>query len=135
MNATERQPVHILLVEDEAMLCEFVAECLRESGFEVQAVCDGNAGLDVLQGDAPIDVLLSDVRLPGRNGYELAETGKALRPDLKVVLMTGYAPTMPPALKNIVQRILQKPFSIGSLPGVITAALAENGAGHGSVPA
>ncbi|HEX7369516.1 MAG TPA: response regulator [Rhodanobacteraceae bacterium] len=127
MNATESQPVHILLVEDETMLCEFMAESLRESGFDVHAVCDGNAGLDVLQGDKPVDLLLSDVRLPGHNGYELAETGKALRPELKVVLMTGYAPTMPPELTHIVHRVLQKPFKIDSLPGVITAALAERG--------
>lgn len=114
---------HVLLVEDEDFLREVIAECLQEAGYAVHTVGDGDAGLAVLQSDAPIDVLVSDVRLPGISGYELATAGQALRPDLKMVLMTGYAPSLPPGLKSSVYRVLQKPFRIDSLAGVIAAAL------------
>lgn len=121
--STNRNPAHILLVEDETFLREVVAEYLQESGYEVQAVGDGDAGLDMLRSDAPVDVLVSDIRLPGLSGYELASAGKALRPDLKLILMTGYAPSLPAELEQVVFRVLQKPFPIASLSGLVEAAL------------
>ncbi|HET7222798.1 MAG TPA: response regulator [Rhodanobacteraceae bacterium] len=123
MTAADSKPVHVLVVEDEAFLREVVAESLQEAGYEVAHVGDGDAGLAVLQSDAPVDVLVSDIRLPGISGYELATAGKALRPGLKMILMTGYAPSLPPELKPAVFRVLQKPFRIDSLAGVVAAAL------------
>lgn len=113
----------VLLVEDEAFLREIAAEQLQDAGYAVVAVGDGDAGLRALQSDAPFDVLVSDIRLPGLNGYELAEAGRTLRPELKLILMTGYAPRVPPTLEPFVYRILQKPFRIASLRGVVADAL------------
>lgn len=124
MDSPVQPAVRILLVEDEALLREYAAESLREEGFDVQAVGDGEAGLKALQSNAPIDVLLSDIRLPGVSGYELAEAGRMLRPDLKMILMTGYAPGLPQTLEHTVHCVLQKPFRIDTLTGVITEALA-----------
>ncbi|MGH8192567.1 MAG: response regulator [Rhodanobacteraceae bacterium] len=124
MDPTDHASVHVLLVEDEALLREFATENLREEGFDVHAVADGEAGLAALESDAPFDVLLSDIRLPGMSGYELAEAGKALRPELKMILMTGYAPRLPDALAHAVHCVLQKPFRIGALSGVIVEAMA-----------
>ncbi len=124
MVAPDRQPVHVLLVEDEALLREFAAETLRDAGYKVNAVGDGGAGLEALQSDAPADVLLSDIRLPGPSGYELAEAGKTLRPELKIILMTGYAPRLPASLQDAVHRVVQKPFRIDTLPDLVAAALA-----------
>ena len=123
MTAADSKLVHVLVVEDEAFLREVVAESLQEAGYEVAHVGDGDAGLAVLQSDAPVDVLVSDIRLPGMSGYELATAGRALRPGLKMILMTGYAPSLPPDLKPAVFRVLQKPFRIDSLAGVVAAAL------------
>jgi DNA-binding NtrC family response regulator len=73
-----------------------------------------------------IDVLLSDIKLPDIDGYEVARIGKKLRPELKVILMTGYAPSpLPPALQTQVFRVLQKPFSLSSLPDTVAAALQD----------
>ena len=123
MTPADSKLVHVLVVEDEAFLREVVAESLQEAGYEVAHVGDGDAGLAVLQSDAPVDVLVSDIRLPGISGYELATAGRALRPGLKMILMTGYAPSLPPDLKPAVFRVLQKPFRIDSLAGVVAAAL------------
>lgn len=121
-NATSNS--RILLVEDEAVLRELAAENLLDAGYSVMEAGDGTEGLEALRSDVPIDVLLSDIKLPGMNGYELAEAAKALRPQLKVILMTGYAPTpLPPKLERVVYRVLQKPFEIEALPGMIAAAL------------
>lgn len=124
MGSAKAPASHILLVEDEAVLRELAAENLLDAGYRVVEAGDGTAGLEALQSDIPIDVLLSDIKLPGMDGYELAEAAKALRPQLKVILMTGYAPTpLPPKLERVVYRILQKPFEIEALPDMIAAAL------------
>lgn len=124
MAVAEAKATRLLVVEDEAFLREVIAESLQETGHEVVAVGDGNAGLAVLESDAAFDVLVSDIRLPGISGYELAAAGKALRPELKVILMTGYAPSLPPELQSAVYRVLQKPFRIDCLAGVVAGALA-----------
>ncbi|MCX7514387.1 response regulator [Frateuria hangzhouensis] len=115
---------HILLVEDEAFLRELVMEGLQDAGFNVVEASDGNTGVQALQSDLRIDVLLSDIKLPDIDGYQVAEAARTLRPGMKVILMTGYAPSpLPPALQSVVYRVLQKPFSLETLPGMVTAAL------------
>jgi CheY-like chemotaxis protein len=115
---------HILLVEDEAFLRELVMEGLQDAGFSVLEASDGTSGVQALKSDQRIDVLLSDIKLPDIDGYQVAEAARTLRPGVKVILMTGYAPTpLPPALQSVVYRVLQKPFSLETLPGMVTAAL------------
>lgn len=124
MLSTDRPAPHILLVEDEALLRELVMELLLDAGYRVSEAGDGTTGLEVLQSDQPIDVLLSDIKLPDIDGYRVAEAGRALRPGLKVILMTGYAPSpLPQTLQSVVYRVLQKPFSLETLPDMVDAAL------------
>lgn len=124
MSAAETPTPRVLLVEDEAFLRELVMEGLKDAGYSVLEASDGSAGLQALQSDLKIDLLLSDIKLPDIDGYRVAEAGAALRPGLKVILMTGYAPSpLPPALRSVVYRVLQKPFSLETLPGTIAAAL------------
>ncbi|NUR21529.1 response regulator [Frateuria sp.] len=124
MSAAETPTPRVLLVEDEAFLRELVMEGLKDAGYSVLEASDGSAGLQALQSDLKIDLLLSDIKLPDIDGYHVAEAGAALRPGLKVILMTGYAPSpLPPALRSVVYRVLQKPFSLETLPGTIAAAL------------
>ena len=114
----------ILLVEDEAFLRELVMENLQEAGYHVFEAGNGNAGVDLLKSDLHIDVLLSDIKLPDIDGYEVARIGKRLRPELKVILMTGYAPSpLPPALQSRVYRVLQKPFALNTLHETVAGAL------------
>ncbi|WP_424682744.1 response regulator [Frateuria sp. YIM B11624] len=115
---------HVLLVEDEAFLRELVMEGLQDAGFSVVEASDGTSGVQALQSDQRIDLLLSDIKLPDIDGYQVAEAARTLRPGVKVILMTGYAPSpLPPALRSVVYRVLQKPFSLESLPDMVTAAL------------
>jgi DNA-binding NtrC family response regulator len=124
MSSPDSSTPCILLVEDETFLRELVMENLQDAGYSVVEASDGNSGVEALKSDLRIDVLLSDIKLPDIDGYTVARIGKTLRPELKVILMTGYAPSpLPPALQALVYRVLQKPFSLNTLPETVAAAL------------
>jgi DNA-binding NtrC family response regulator len=116
MNSPEETPFKVLLAEDEPMLRRVVSETLRRAGFVVVEVADGAAGLEILQSDTPINVLLTDIKMPGLNGYQLAEAALSLRPAMRVMLMTGYADeAMPDAIRQASIPILRKPFNFDHL--------------------
>ncbi|MEO5698169.1 MAG: response regulator, partial [Burkholderiaceae bacterium] len=105
----------ILLVEDEHTIRELLTEELRELGYQVIAVGNGAAGLEVLQSNARIDLLLTDVGLPGGlNGRQVADAGRETRPDLKVLFLTGYAQNaaVGNGLLGPDMEVLTKPFDI-----------------------
>ena len=83
----------ILVVEDEPVVRALVIDVLQELGYQTLEAADGIAGLSMLQSNQRIDLLVSDVGLPGLNGRQMAEAGREKRPDLNVLFMTGYAET------------------------------------------
>ena len=106
----------VLVAEDEVMLRMIAVETLRDAGYEVFEAGDGSEALDVLQANSDIDLLISDIRMPRMNGYELVEAGTALRPRLRVLLMTGY--TQDPIPENMARagiKVLYKPFNVDEL--------------------
>jgi CheY-like chemotaxis protein len=115
------QAVQLLLVEDEAMLRLIAVEMLQEAGFAVHEAADGVEALERLDAHPGIALLLTDVQMPRMGGYELVEKALALRPDLRVLLMTGYTQTAPAEdlLKRGVQ-ILYKPFNLELLCSMAT---------------
>ncbi|MFN3613769.1 MAG: ATP-binding protein, partial [Rubrimonas sp.] len=81
----------ILLAEDDAMVRNHGADLLRQLGYRVIAVADAAAALDALGGPETVDLLFTDVVMPGgMNGRELANRARALRPDLPVLFTSGY---------------------------------------------
>jgi PAS domain S-box len=80
----------LLVVEDEPVVRALVVEMLQEMGYRVLDAADGAEGLRILQSAAPIDLLLTDVGLPGLNGRQLADAARESRPDLRILFMTGY---------------------------------------------
>ncbi|MBU6266070.1 MAG: PAS domain-containing protein [Sphingomonadales bacterium] len=81
----------VLVVEDEFLVRGLIVEVLEELGYRVIEANDGPKGLEVLQSGQRIDLLLTDIGLPGLNGRQLADAARVARPDLKVMFMTGYA--------------------------------------------
>lgn len=108
----------VLVVDDEPAVRMLVTEVLKELGYVAIEAADGIAGLRVLQSDVRIDLVVSDVGLPGGiNGPQMAEAARAHRPDLKVLFITGFAePTLltsdrlEPGIS-----LLTKPFAIETL--------------------
>jgi CheY-like chemotaxis protein len=82
----------VLVIDDEATVRMLVAEVVGEAGYRVIEAPDGPSGLDILRSDRRIDLLISDVGLPGgMNGRQVADAARETRPDLKVLFITGYA--------------------------------------------
>ncbi|SEI19943.1 response regulator [Pseudomonas asplenii] len=81
----------VLIVEDDPAVRALVRDVLSELGYQFVEAEDGNAAMPVLESSQRIDLLISDVGLPGMNGRQLAEIGRQLRPGLKVLFITGYA--------------------------------------------
>jgi len=80
----------LLVVEDEPVVRALVVEMLQDMGYRVLDAADGAEGLRILQTTKQIDLLLTDVGLPGLNGRQLADAARENRADLKVLFMTGY---------------------------------------------
>jgi PAS domain S-box-containing protein len=102
----------VLVVEDEALVRLLIIDVLDELGYTVLEAGDGPAGLRILQSPQKIDLLITDIGLPGLNGRQLADAARVSRPDLKVLFMTGYAENAV-AAKGILalgMEIITKPF-------------------------
>ena len=89
-NRPGAKPV-VLVVEDEVLVQMLVLEVLDDLGLEALEANDGPTALGILESDPRIALLVTDVGLPGMNGRQLAETARGMRPELKVLFVTGYA--------------------------------------------
>ena len=115
----------VLLVEDDPRVREVTAEMLREAGFVVRVAADGWQAMALLRGGEPVDVLFSDIVMPGgMNGVELAQRARRLRPALPVLLATGY-PGQGLDREQHGFEVLAKPYDQGLLVRRM-AALAAN---------
>jgi len=117
--------ITILIAEDEAMVRMVEAETLRDAGYTVREARDGLAALEILKSDARVDLLITDIKMPSMNGYQLVEAGAQLRPGLKVILITGYAQDpLPPTMALAKIKVVYKPFDIDVLPALAKQVLA-----------
>jgi PAS domain S-box-containing protein len=113
----------VLLVEDDDEVAALVGEMLRELGYFVTRVASAQAALGALADDRPIDLVFSDVMMPGlMNGVDLAREVRRRRPQIGIVLTTGYAGA---ALKHVdVDNVglLFKPYELSALEAVLRTA-------------
>ena len=120
-------PATILLVEDEPAVREVTREALERGGYQVLVADGPKAAADIAcdQGTA-IDLLLTDVIMPGMNGPDLARRVQQLRPELITLFMTGYAESEALRLATFGhrQKHIQKPFSVSHLLAQVAGALA-----------
>lgn len=111
----------VLLVEDREEVRRALGDYLTHLGYAVLAASDSADALALLESHDEVDVLLTDVRMPRGNGADLATAIRAKRPDLRVVLMSGYAPD--PALRErmgvLHAEFLQKPFAASELVALL----------------
>jgi CheY-like chemotaxis protein len=108
----------VLVIDDEPTIRMLVAEVLEEAGYGVVEAADGPAGLKVLQSSGRIDLLVTDVGLPGGlNGRQVADAARVLRPDLKVMFITGYAENAAIGHGHLDKgmRVITKPFEMEDL--------------------
>ncbi|MFT6465853.1 PAS domain S-box protein [Halopseudomonas sp.] len=112
----------VLVIDDEAAVRMLMVEVLEDAGYQTLAAEDGPAGLEILRSAARIDLLVTDVGLPrGMNGRQVADAARALRPELKVLFVTGYAEksAMSQVQLNDSLQVLIKPFPMAALSGKV----------------
>ena len=114
----------VLLVEDEEGLRAMAAEWLREAGHRVLEAPDGAAALRLLHGGVWVDLLATDVGLPGgMNGRQVADAAREHRPGLPVLFMTGYAGGALGAALPAGMAVIDKPFALEDLAERVGAML------------
>jgi len=117
----------VLVVEDEPVVRGLIVEVLSELGYRAIEANDGPKGVEILQSKRRIDLLITDIGLPGRNGREVAALGRAARPELKVLFMTGYAENAALASGFLEpgMAMITKPFAMEALAGRIRQIIEE----------
>jgi PAS domain S-box-containing protein len=117
----------VLVVEDDESVRFTIAELLKELGYQYFAYADASAAVPHLQSKRRVDLLLSDVGLPNMNGRQLAELGRQHRPNLKVLLISGYTEkaTDRSGFLGHGMQMLGKPFTVDTLAAKIRALLED----------
>jgi PAS domain S-box-containing protein len=108
----------VLVIDDEPTVRMLVSEVLTDLGYTAIEAVDGPAGLKVLSSDARIDLLVTDVGLPGgMNGRQVADAARGLRPDLKILFITGYAENAVLSHGHLApgMHVLIKPFTVDDI--------------------
>ena len=107
----------VLVVEDEYAVRMIVLEVLAELGYTALEASDADGALPIIESDQRLDLLISDVGLPGMNGRQLAEIARGRRPELKVLFITGYAKNAKVRGEFLGENMdmLIKPFDIDAL--------------------
>lgn len=115
----------VLVVEDDEVIRGLVLDTLADQGYRTCQAADGPAGLAILQSRDDIDLLVTDIGLPGLNGRQVADAGRLLRPGLRVLFMTGYAQNTLSDVEALApgMELITKPFAIDAFSRRIRAML------------
>ena len=120
----------VLVVDDEPTVRMLVSDVLNDLGYTIIKAETGRAGLLLLQSEQRIDLLVTDVGLPGgMNGRQLADAGQAVRPGLKILFITGYAENALLSHGHLgpSMHVITKPFAMDALAGRIKDIIAQPG--------
>jgi PAS domain S-box-containing protein len=121
----------VLVVEDDQVVRGLIVEVLTDLGYSALEATDGASGLEILQSRRRIDLLITDVGLPGLNGRQVADAARLVRPRLKVIFMTGYAENTASAHGFLEpgMTMITKPFGMDVLSAKIRATIADSWVG------
>jgi two-component system cell cycle sensor histidine kinase/response regulator CckA len=118
----------VLLVEDEPRVAVLIANSLKKAGYTVLQAMHGERALEIVHAHTgPIDLLLTDVVMPGMNGRELAEHVKLARQGIPVLYMSGYSDdaVLRSGIQTATAQFIQKPFSMDALMGKMRETMRE----------
>jgi PAS domain S-box-containing protein len=115
----------VLVVEDEPVVRAVILEMLSEQGYRTLEAVDGPSSLKILRSDKKIDLLITDVGLPGMNGRQVADQARETRPDLKILFITGYAESVAKSDRFLQpgMEMITKPFDLDNLARQIRAMI------------
>ena len=118
--------IDILVVDDEEMMRELLVDVLAMEGYTVETAEDGKAALERLKISMP-RLVISDIKMPRMNGFELLKAVKESFPKTRIIMMTGYSDdfTVKDALRLNADEYIIKPFNTRDISEVVRAVLAE----------
>ena len=118
----------VLVIDDEPTIRMLIVDELQELGYKALEADSGPSGLRILQSDARIDLLITDVGLPGGlNGRQVADAARVVRPELKVIFITGYAEHSVLGNERLAagMSVVTKPFDLSALSHKIRDLIAN----------
>ena len=117
----------VLLVEDDSSVRLLIGEVLRDLGYACIEAIDGQAAVPILSSNVRLDLMITDVGLPGLNGRQLADFARHHRPDLRILFVTGYAEhvTSSENFLGLNMGMVTKPFTLDALAFKIREMLAS----------
>ena len=122
-NTVGTEPIHVLVVEDEFLISEWVSQSLSEQGFAVQTVSNAADALEQLASET-VDVLFTDINLPGgMDGAALARRAREMWPHLPVVYASARATLLKPDARVPGSAIVPKPYEPVLVGRLLTATL------------
>lgn len=115
---------HILIAEDNDSVRDYITRGLQGAGHIIQACADGGAALSALRAE-PFDLLITDIVMPVMDGIALALAASDVRPDMPILMMSGYAQERQRAhnLQDLITDVLSKPFTLAELLAAVTKIL------------
>ncbi len=116
----------IILCDDDDLVRGFVARVLDEAGYIVETVSDGHTAVELVR-HAFADLLVVDFAMPGMNGAEVMRAARAIRPDLPVLMITGYADSESVSGLGAEVPVLRKPFEAGALLAMVRGTILARG--------
>lgn len=118
--ALQADSAAILVVDDDPEVREIVAEFLLDAGHRVMQAEGGLTALNLLSEQPDFDLVITDVRMPDMSGIELADRITRERPELKIILISGFFVS-----QHVARRVLRKPFRMKELAEAVRAELAS----------
>jgi two-component system, cell cycle response regulator CpdR len=117
----------LLIVEDDESVRTLAARALERAGHMIDVAADGAQGLALIRAArGGYDLVVSDIRMPGMDGIQMAKAAASLFPAMKILLMTGYADQRERAeeLNGVIVDVVQKPFTLAEIRARVEQALA-----------
>ena len=116
-------PAEILIVDDEEMILEMLDQILSAAGYDVRTALGGRKALELYE-QHPVNLILTDIKMPGIDGYHLLKEVKAKNPDVRVVLMSGYSNdfSIHEAIELGADEFIVKPFRRNDILQVLASA-------------
>lgn len=118
--------IDILIVDDEEMMRQLLEDVLQLEGYTVASAEDGQAALARVKESSP-RLVISDIKMPRMNGFELLKAVKDRYPEMRVIMMTGYSDdfTVKDALRLNADEYIIKPFNTHDITSVVKSVLEE----------
>ncbi|MCK4606171.1 MAG: response regulator [candidate division Zixibacteria bacterium] len=123
MSPSEDKAIRVIVADDEDIVVSLVRDALEDEGYQIETASDGQGALTIIKSE-PIDLIVTDIRMPHMDGIEMVRQAREIHPDVVVIFMTGYADlsSAKNAIKQGAFEYIMKPFELSELRQAVANA-------------